>query len=392
MIRSSKFLWIFWCLTASVVLFGMPPSAVAQSLTEPLPTGPTSTCTNNDAVFDPDDSGSPGIVDNIVKQVEEELNSISQNMFNTISGSGNFQSAVGAMVVLYISIYGIFFAFGMASESVYLFTLRVIKIVLLALLINGGAWALFNEYVVKFFDTAVKDLIDVVSTSVSGAAGVPTDKPIGVLDGAINKAFSAKMIVHLAAMATTGMYGAVHALFAAWALVSLAGSFLLAIWIYLMSLVMRTLLFGLAPIFLACLLFERTKPIFLGWVNQIISVCLQPIFLFTFLSFFLTLIGSAMDSMLVMPVCWTEVADTARATPFQTILPRFTIFDSSGNLAIYKGDWYWQGAETGDPNAPKILYPVDILALADILPAHTAGRAFQRSCYYGSQGSCLGRG
>lgn len=326
------------------------------------PTG-TETCTDNPA-FDPSASGTPGLVSTVVSQVQSTMSSMAQKMFTTIESSGSFQEAVSAVIILYIAIYGIFFTVGMARESVYDFAIRVVKLTLVGLLATGGAWSVFDSNVVQLFNTTVDELInEVTSVAVGGASATP-GPPLAVLDEVINKAFSAKMLVHLAAMAETGMYGIMHAALSGLALMSLAGSFLLAIWIYLMSLVMRTLLFGLAPIFLACMLFNRTKPIFLGWVNQLVSVCLQPIFLFIFLTFFLQLISGTIDQLLAMPVCWTEVSDTMRGTPFQYLLPRFAIPDPSNptKWIQYDGDWFWDGPGVLGAILSAI-FPVDILAI-----------------------------
>jgi type IV secretory pathway VirB6-like protein len=372
MMNMKSFLQFVRCLIGIALLTCLPLQyAAAITVTTPVPPSndPTNTCTNSD-LFDPNTSNSPGIVGTITEQVKTTTTDMAHDLFDTIAKSDTYTTALGGLLTLYIAIYGIFFAFGMAKESVYEFTVRMIKFSVVIVLATdaGSAWQLFFDNVVTLFTTWVDETINAVtSVAIGGATGIQPGAPLGVLDSAINKAFSAKMIVHLFAIATTGMYGFLHAVLAGLALMSLAGSFLLAIWIYLMSMVMRTLLFGLAPIFLAFLLFERTKPIFLGWINQIVSVCLQPIFLFTFLSFFLVLISSAMDSLLTTPVCWTQINDTVRATPFQYFFPRFAIPDPNNptNWLQYQGDWLFQGADPGlgGPQSSISIFPVDILAI-----------------------------
>jgi type IV secretory pathway VirB6-like protein len=352
--------------------------AQAQPITQPL----SSSCTNNSA-FDPDTDPGAGVVTTIVNQVQTTLNTLASTLFTTINSSSSFTDAIGALITLYVGIYGILFAFGMARETTYEFAVRVMKIIVVAFLVNGGAWQLFYDNVVQLFNTGVNDLITTV-TSVAVAPGAPSaGPPASILDEAINKVFSSKMVVQLFTMATTGMYGIVHALLAAFAIYSLVGMLLLAIWIYLMSMILRTLLFGLAPIFLAFLLFDRTKPVFLGWLNQIISVCLQPIFLFTFLSFFLVLINATMDDILITPVCWTQLVDSMRGAPFALLMPRFAIPDlTNTNWLQYNGQWGPYGPDTPllnnlSPLAP--IYPIDIVAILTFLLLTQLGKRFSEA-------------
>jgi len=365
-----------WCLIGIIWLWCLPlQDVLAQSMTAPT----DNSCTN-DPSFNPENSPT-GLVTEIANQVQRLLNTLAQDLFVAISGHPNFQYAMAGLLTLYVAIFGILFAFGMVKETVYDFTIRVVKLAIIVILMNGSAWTYFYDHVVMLFVTATDELINTVTSVIVGASGAPDPGvPLSVLDTALQRALSSKMIVHLFAIATTGMYGIVHAVLMGFALFSFIGSLLLAVWIYLMSLVLRTLLFGLAPIFLACMLFDRTKPLFLGWLNQLVSVCLQPVLLFTFLSFFILLIVGTIDNLLTAPVCWTEIADSKRATPFQYIFPRFAIPDSSGSGGWLKffGDWTWQGADSPliNSSTPSPIFPVDILGILTFLLLTQLGKRF----------------
>ncbi len=75
---------------------------------------------------------------------------------------------------------------------------------------------------------------------------------------------------------------------------------------YAMCYVARALVLGVAPIFIIFLMFDRTKTLFQGWLNVLINFSLQPILMFTFLSFFIVMIQTATQSMFSTELCWTE--------------------------------------------------------------------------------------
>ena len=77
--------------------------------------------------------------------------------------------------------------------------------------------------------------------------------------------------------------------------------------LYAISFIVRALLFGVAPIFIVFLLFEKTKPLFSGWVNILVNTSLQPILYFTFISFFLVMMmGAARDMLGANDLCWAQ--------------------------------------------------------------------------------------
>lgn len=355
--------YIFGCLMVLCLLCpALPGDAFAQVGT------PSSVCTDQPQFstdVPKDGSGnSLGLVSGIAKTVQDILNTISQQMFQKIESDSSFTGAVGAVITLYIAIYGILFALGMVQVTVYDFTVRLVKITLVGLLASGNAWSMFNQYVVTFFQTGTDDIINEVTKIAIGGVSGTGGPPLAVLDQAIAKAISAKMAVHLIATVFTSPYGFVHAILMGIALMSFIGSLLTGIWVYLMSMVLRALLFGIAPIFLACMLFERTKHLFTGWLNQVINACLQPILLFTFLAFFIKLIESTIDNILKIPVCWTEASDAMRGTPFNFHFWRYTVESSSSATGYepFGGVVGWLGPDGASVGAGYI-FPVDIIAI-----------------------------
>jgi type IV secretory pathway VirB6-like protein len=183
--------------------------------------------------------------------------------------------------------------------------------------------------------------------------------PFYVIDQALTKAVSAKMAVTLMAMFFTPPYGPIFGLLLAMGLSTFIKAILTAAWVYLMSLILKALLFGIAPIFLSFLLFVRTRYLFDGWLNQIVNATLQPILLFTFLAFFVQLISTALDNIMLTPVCWTEWAESLRGSPFAMHYWRFALCTGGAACEPYGGSWSFTGPQT--TQGP--IFPIDILGI-----------------------------
>jgi type IV secretory pathway VirB6-like protein len=364
---STKRFWPLLCL-ALLFLVMSPDLAFAQAAT------PDGTCTTDPQFIIPDVPAGQGLLSTIVTDIQDTLSGISQAMFQTIAGDGGFQQIARAVLTLYIAVYGILFTFGMVQLTLFDFGVRMIKVGIIVTLLSPGAWGFFNNNVVTFFNDGTDEIIAEVTSISVGGISVPYDPqsgnayPFAALDGVIAKAVSAKMWITLLAIVFTGPYGVIFALLLGFALRALIAALLTAMWVYLMSLVIKTLLFGLAPIFLVCILFNRTRHIFDGWLNQVVNACLQPILLFVFFAFFIKLMEGSIDNIITYdspsnppPVCWTEAADSVRGTPFEKHYWRFNIRNSAGEYEQYGGLWSWTGPEVDSNGQTLPVFPLDLL-------------------------------
>ncbi len=334
---------------------------------------PEGTCTNDPQYNIPTVTPGQGMVSVIVTNIQNILNNVSQLMFTAITGDTGFIDAVNALLTLYIAVYGILFTFGMVQMTLHDFVMRMIKVGIMVLLLSPAAWTFFNNTVITFFNDGTDDLINEFTNIAVGGVSVPSGTPpFAVLDDAIAKAVSAKMAITLMAIFATGPYGVIFGILLLMALGSFMKSALNALWVYLMSLVLKTLLFGIAPLFLCCLLFNRTRHLFDGWLNQIVNASLQPILLFAFFAFFAKLIEASIGNILATPVCWTEWAESVRGTPFAQHFWRFAQWDTNqGTWVPYAGRWSFTGAEYA--GAPT--FPIDLMTILILLIlAELAGR------------------
>lgn len=364
-------------LIAALVLSMPVATAWAQS------SQPADVCTDGPQFTTDPPSGGSGLVTTIASSVQDVLDDAAQNLFEAIQSSSGFLGAGRAVLTLYIAVYGILFTFGMTQITISDFVVRMIKISVVVIILSPGAWGFFSIWVVDFFNGATDQLInEVTSIAVGGIPMAPSGcaqagncPPLAALDAAIAKAVSANMAVHLLATLFTSAYGAAHALLMGLALWAFLGSLLTAIWVYLMSMVLRALLFGIAPLFIVCLLFQRTRHLFDGWLNQVVNACLQPILLFTFFSFFVILVSTSIDSILSVPVCWTGVNESMRGSPVDFEYWRFAVEDGSTQTgwAPYGGSWGWDGTA-----GSSRIFPIDIIAVLVFFILAELGKRFNQ--------------
>jgi len=349
-----------------------------------------------------------GPVSSIVSMIQGTLSSMSECMFNGggpscppgstgIVGSATFIGAVNGAISIYIVMYGILFMVGIVQITLHDFVMRMIKIGIITVLLSGGSWGFFSTYVVTFFQCGMNDIIgfltnmtisgvtNVVSfTNVAGAcANGPGAHPFDGLDQVLMKVLSVKMFVTITAIGGTLPYGPFFLLLIGAAMMYFIKSLLTAMWVYLMAIVLQALLFGLAPIFIVAILFERTKHLFQGWINQLVNTMLQPIMLFAFFSFFVTLISSTVSLIIppdggptngtgATPVCWSKVTNTMNGTAGGEGAWRFETSQSNAWVP-YAGDWSWDGPL--NTTGPQPVFPIDLMnILIFLLLAELAGK------------------
>lgn len=372
--------WSYLLVRAALIFiavyFLVPFEAFAQSA--PALVRPPGTCT-----FDPqfqitNEALIPGqgIISRIVWDIRNVIESTINPMYYNILERSSFSRVVAVMLTLYIAIYGVLFTFGMVQVTVYDFFMRMLKFSVIAgfVIADTDWWMDFLRYLIDFFVDGTDAIIAFITSIPINGVAVPytPERPFASLDALIANVLSARMLVTLLATAFTGGYGIVILLLLALSLGSLLRVVMSAVWIYLMGLVLKMLLLALSPIFISFLLFDRTRHLFDGWLNQLVNACLQPIFVFVFLAFFISLLQVSLENIMRTPVCWTEWVDSVRGTPFAVHFWRFAVRNSAGEWEPYSGPWSFTGIP-GANNSP--VFPIDILAvLIFLFLAQLAGR------------------
>lgn len=295
------------------------------------------------------EEGELGVTEWVRVQIEAFLNSAGETIYKTIAGSRDFQITINAAFVLAVMLYGAALMLGMAQSSPYNVFLLMLKI----LLVYNFAlnWDVFQEYVIGTFEGFVNDLTHIVSTvfvpeqaqranAIIGASSVQdlTETKDGVkqtfemADFYISMLFSRETWAFLDAITTTGPSGIAYGMFLFIMIAGYVVAILRAISLFIIAMIIRYMLYAVAPLFLTFALFNQTKTLFDGWIEQIISFSLQPVFIFAIIGlmhtimqfFFLSIIPEAESGCTIE---WTK-AESASAK--ETGVYKFRIKNEEG--------------------------------------------------------------
>lgn len=311
-----------------------------------------------------------GIVYAVFSTIQSFLTKIGAWIYVNIVNSFSFQAIIGALMGLYIAIYGAMIMLNLAYATVAEVTSRLLRLaVFYCLLIYGvSSWIYFDRWFVTPFLGGMNDLITSFSYAAGGVPVIPP--PLTLLPPtttAINAFLSAVVAPSLDPMAVSSLYVPMNVLFSPFYLIAIMAMIFLKgagpifagimIWaffeftmlvlnaliVYVRSVVGLTFMFGIAPIFIAFLLFKNTRNLFLGWLNLVIGFSLTPVFLFAFLAFFSLILSTVVQTIfLKVDFCWTTMFTSPGSTiAFNWWRPAMMETDGIGNnyWVIQSGDW-----------------------------------------------------
>lgn len=288
-----------------------------------------------------EESDKPGLLSEIYNFIKDVVGEATEKLFSAFTDNDAYQSAVGAAMVLMLVFFGIAFTIGIVQASFQQVLVRMIKLGLIAAVVSPGGWEFFSNYAVKFFMDGTDDLVKGVMAIGTGVTAGPDDTPFYQLDKLAEFLIQPDTIIAImGATFAGGPYGMMMGgllVIASWGFLQLL---IKALKTYAVTFVARSLLLGVAPIFIVFLLFDRTKQMFTSWLNALISMSLTPILLFTFLSFFMVLIQSAAKDMMSAELCWTEFA----ASEGTTNKPAFWRFKDPKTGELQTSKLTWEGS------------------------------------------------
>lgn len=306
-----------------------------------------------------------GLLTEIYKYIKEIVSDSTERLYQSFINNNAYKSAVFGAMTLMIVIFGVGFVIGVIQPSFGQVLVRLIKLGIIITLISPGGWAFFNHYMVSFFNDGTDEFVKGVTAIGTGVAAPAGASPFYQFDKLA--AFLIQPDTIVAIMGSTFAGGPYGMMMGGLMIIAFAGFISLlvkALRIYAVSYVARALILGLAPIFFVFLLFEKTKQLFSTWLNALLSLSLQPILLFTFLSFFMVLIESASRDMLSTEFCWTEYK-SGEGTTNKWAFWRPT--DKDGNAI--KDEMTWKGTleciAKGDKDCKE--FPINIIDILSFL-------------------------
>lgn len=258
------------------------------------------------------------IISTIVDTIKQKVVGTSsfsgaQSLFVAIVSSDLVQVGVSAMFTLYVIVTGILVIGGMINVTVGEMVIRAAKVVFVAYFALN--WATFYDLIgqasLGFTDEMLGYFLDTFSSRFSvGGVSVNIREDLFLnLDLFIARIFSAKMMATLSALLfSSGPSGTIYAVMMGLAIFFVFKAIINVVLVYCFSLFARAMLFAVAPIFLAFILFQPTKSLFDQWLKQLVNYSLQPVLVGAFLGFFLAVIDPFFQEFLKYEVCWDKTS------------------------------------------------------------------------------------
>ena len=261
----------------------------------------------------------------------------------------NYFSWIKAILNIYVIIIGMQFLLGMAKFNSKELIIRLMKIIVVAGLINGNSFIFFQETLFPLIIDSLDEIIANISGYTTHHDIEMNHSPFGFVNNFMTKILFNK-VFYLQVLSTLSM-GLISIPF----FIMIAYSFLTvfivviqSIAIYIMSFLFIGLLIIIGPIFLVFMLFDRTRYLFNNWVAYLIRYCLEPVLVLAGIIILLQLYEIYLDQVLGFSTCWKC------AWPFKIPIIAFNVPglpDIGTKTAIFCINWFipwgYEASETG---------------------------------------------
>ncbi|WP_265022592.1 TrbL/VirB6 family protein [Wolbachia endosymbiont (group B) of Ischnura elegans] len=195
------------------------------------------------------------------------------------------RSTIVSLLVLYITLYTLYYFFGLSHASTYEFLIICVKIGVITQLLNDNSWSFFYNNAFSIFVNAPKQLIEIANFRGT------TSNVFEFLDLPLNRFLSAHSVLLIVSLIFSGPLGIVSFCLVIWGLITVSLSMFNALFSFITSIAIVALLLSLAPLFIICLLFGYTRQMFHNWVKNLARFAIHPVVLLIFIS----LISQVMD-------------------------------------------------------------------------------------------------
>jgi type IV secretion system protein VirB6 len=260
-------------------------------------------------------NASSGILTEIYTFIKSVVDGAMRRVFNNFINNASYQYAVNAAAILMVVLFGVFFMIGVVQPSAGQVLIRLIKLGVVFSVVGPGGWFFFSETAVRFFNDGTDDLVRGIINITTGSSSAPGSSPFAELDKLGAQIIHPDTLKMIIGAITSGPYGMGMAALMGIGFAAFVKMLIDALRLYAISYVVRSLMLSLAPIFIVFLMFEKTKQLFIIWLNTLVSTMLQPVLMFLFLAFFIGMIDNASRNLFgTLELCWAEFDATAGST------------------------------------------------------------------------------
>lgn len=283
------------------------------------------------------------LIAGLVDPIKAQVGLAAASIYSNLAGNSYFHKMVVALINLYIIVYAILFIVGIVQISQLDLVIRLVKIGVLLNLINSNAsWGFFSQNLFNIFVNGSDYLLTTVTTTNTVSPG--TSGLFVFVDQTVGQFFTEYTWIRITSLLFS-ITGIIYACVVIATMIIYMMAIVEAIMAYLFALIAVSLMIAVSPIFIACILFNRTKELFDNWLKYIINFSLQPVILFACIMFVNKLVLLSFYQAMSFRVCW------GCAIPFYFSL--FGLF----KVKLFCYNYYlpYGAANAGDTDLPNVL-------------------------------------
>lgn len=215
------------------------------------------------------------------------------------SKTNTIRSTIISLLVLYITLYTLYYFFGLTHISIYEFLIVCVKIGIIVQLLQDNSWNFFYNNAFSMLINTPKQLIEIANFRGT------TSNVFEFLDLPLNRFLSSHSVLLIVSLIFSGPLGIVSFCLVIWGLITVSLSIFNALFSFITSIAIVALLLSLTPIFIICLLFAYTRQMFHNWVKNLARFAIHPVVLLIFISLISQVMDYIVYSVFNFEVCTT---------------------------------------------------------------------------------------
>lgn len=209
----------------------------------------------------------------LLQRIEDSGSSFSQQAYTVVGNE--LMPLLRVMFMVYLAWYGLQLVMGTSRLSLGDVLGRIVRMMIILALVSS--WANFDNLFYHWLNDTPED----VGRAILAASGTGITEPTNGLSEIWMRANEAAS----ALAEQSGYFSVLPSMIGIVILVG-AGIFIaIALAVLILAKVMLWVLIGTAPIFVACMLFDRTRGYGMGWFNQVLTYALIPLFIYVIAAF-----------------------------------------------------------------------------------------------------------
>ncbi len=225
-------------------------------------------------------------------------------------GCTNYFNYLRALMILYITTNGLMFLMGMVEINQKDLVIKVVKISIIAGLMNEQTFGYINSYFIPIITGSTDAIVANLDSLAIFASTTIVDNtsvvnPLTFIDELFSRIFlDPTFNGQLLALLSFGSHGFIYFILTVATLCIAVRAIFRAASIYIIAFVAQCLLIALAPFFLTFMLFDYTNYLFEKWLKYLIKYALEPIVVLVGIIIFVQLFTVYLDYLLSYSVCW----------------------------------------------------------------------------------------